>query len=169
LRADHDIVILADMAGAPEVLWYRCGSPRWITSSLWAFLGLFLGGIAISTGVTGSGGLPMIAVGIVVLLLTALIMRQFLRCGLGVAADHLILRQEFRSREIPWADIAGFERARPPGWRSGTVIVVVCRDKRRLYSSGCSPDGSGNGNTRAAQLVRDLDAARRARTLPAHP
>jgi hypothetical protein len=86
------------------------------------------------------------------------------RAGIGVTADHIIVRAIFRQDLIPWSSVTGFDLARPPLWHGQSLaLYVVCADGRRLYSDGCAFDGWSYDRTRASarQMMRALELERR--------
>ena len=89
---------------------------------------------------------------------------QSWRAGIGVTADHIVVRDIVRQDLIPWSSVTGFDLARPPHWHGQSLaLYVVCADGRRLYSGGCSFDGWSYDRTLASarQMMQVLELERR--------
>jgi hypothetical protein len=89
---------------------------------------------------------------------------QSWRAGIGVTADHIIVRDIVRQDLIPWSSVTGFNLARPPHWHGQSLaLYVVCADGRRLYSGGCAFDGWFYDRTLASarQMRHALELERR--------
>jgi hypothetical protein len=85
------------------------------------------------------------------------------RAGIGVTADHIIVRDIGRQDLIPWSSVTGFELASPRLWHGQCLaLYVVCDDGRRLYSSGCAFDGWSYTRTLASarQMMQALERER---------
>ena len=88
---------------------------------------------------------------------------QSWRAGIGVTADHIIVRDIVRQDLIPWSSVTGFNLARPRHWHGQSLaLYVVCADGRRLYSGGCAFDGWSYDRTLASarQMIHALELER---------
>lgn len=86
--------------------------------------------------------------------------------GIGVTADHIIVRDIGRQDLIPWSSVTGFALARPPLWHGQVLaLYVICDDGRRLYTSGCSFSGWSYTRTLASarQMMQALELERQSR------
>lgn len=86
------------------------------------------------------------------------------RAGIGVTADHIIVRDIHRQDLIPWSSVTGFDLARPRHWHGQCLaLYVVCDDGRRLYTGGCSFDGWSYARTLASarHTMQELELERR--------
>lgn len=131
-------------------------------------LGLGLGVGLISQGVTVRADRSSLVPGIVLPVIGAVVVALVFRAGLGVGADHLLVRNAGgRTRRIPWADVTRFEIGKPRGWRDqkgdSGAIIVVCADGRRLDTSGCTT------GVRTRQVDRDMVRALEAERLSRLP
>jgi Bacterial PH domain len=124
-------------------------------------LGLVVAGL-VGKGVTDTRDWPWLVVGALLGLAVAWRFVRALRAGIGADAGGLTIRSVFGpTRTLPWSDIRGFELVRSQG---GTSVAVVCRDGRRLFSSGCTfVRWPGNwGSEKMDALLRALEAERAA-------
>jgi hypothetical protein len=139
------------MPKVDAVRWYRGRSDRWNTVIASLFI-LVSTGLCIQAGIQFPATPPLVLAG-VVLACCAWFSFAVLRwhAGIGVTADHIIVRNAAgRQQLIPWPSVAGFDLGTPKYWASGLVIYVVCDDRRRLYTRGCSFQGWSNKKTLAS-------------------
>jgi hypothetical protein len=151
-----------------DVRWYRSRGERWNSVIAAIVVTVLLDGVLIAEVITTPGARALSLTGAVLVCCAGCaVVVLWLRAGIGVTADHLIVRDALGTQSlIAWPSVADFDLDKwwSPHSSGGLTLVVICDDGRRLHTLGCSFSGTGKQSWAAArQLVRALESERQAR------